>query len=109
MVEYNAGILDKRITIQSKVETDDGEGGVTETWTDVLECWAQVQPFGGKQVYEYRSLNVKATHRIKVRGEIDVTEADRIIFRSRIFKIHVIEDELEENVLKWITCEEIRN
>lgn len=109
LADLDAGILDKRITIQFKTMTSDSEGGNTETWSDRSSCWAEVKPFGAKQVYEYQSLNVKASHKIKVRGNIIVQENDRIIFRTRVFEVLTVENEGESNVVKWVTCREVRN
>lgn len=108
-VDLDAGILDKRITIQETFEDDDLAGGVIDNWSEVITCWAQVKPLGAKQVYEYRSQNVKATHKIKVRGNISVTDNNRILYGSRIFEILFVENELEENVVKWVTCREVRS
>ena len=109
MADLDAGILNKRIMLQKVVETSDGEGGYTEVWQDVKKCWAQIKPFGAKQVFEYKSLNVKATHRIKVRANIIVEENYRICYKTRTFEVLTVENEDEAEVVKWVVCKEVRN
>ena len=109
MTDLDAGILDKRIIIQETTDTDDDQGGFDESWADATSCWAEIRPFGAKQVAEYRSLNVHASHRIKVRASVPVEEENRILYGSRVFEILTIENENEDNVVKWITCKETRS
>lgn len=109
MANLDAGILNKRGVIQKPVETPDGEGSFTEAWEDVKKCWMQIKPLGAKQVYEYRSLNVKATHRVKVMANIEVEESYRICYkRNRYLNVLSVENEDEAEVVKWVTCEEVR-
>lgn len=109
MADLDAGILNKRITIQETTETSNDRGGFTEVWSTYESRWAEIRPFGAKQVYEYRSLNVHATHRIKVRADSAVQENNRIVYGSRIFEVLTVENEFEDNVVKWVTCKETRN
>lgn len=109
MADLDAGLLNKRITIQEATETSDGRGGFTEGWLDTMTCWACIEPLFAKQIFEYRSLNVNASHRIKVRASITVEENNRILYGTRIFEVLTVENESESEVVKWITCKEVRN
>ena len=109
MVDLDAGILNKRITIQQNVETDNGRGGFTESWEDVGTYWAEIKPLFAKQIFEYRSLNVHATHQIKVRANVIIDEDDQIIYGSRTFEVLTVENESESEVVKWVICKETRN
>lgn len=108
-VDIDAGTLRHRITIQEPgTPTADGEGGFTPTWTDSATVWAKIRPMRAKQVEEYRSINVNATHLIEVRGAVTVEESYQIIFGSRTFEVLTVENELEESVKKWVICKERR-
>lgn len=61
-----------------------------------------------KQVLEYKSVNVEASHLIKIRGEIAVSELNRVVVGSRIFEILNVEDIQERGIVKWISCKERR-
>ena len=109
-VDIDAGELDKRITIQAPGDpVSDGQGGFTPAWEDYLTVWAKIRPMRAKQIEEYRSVNVHATHLIEVRGGVDIQENHRIVFGSRIFEDVTIENEKEEGVKKWVTCKERRD
>lgn len=58
------------VTIRYRVMTPDNEGGHTETWFDRRNVWAEVCPMSAKQLFEYKSINVEATHRIKILGNL---------------------------------------
>jgi len=68
--------LKHRITIQELSVLADGEGGFIESWDDVETVFAAVYPISAKQVFEYRSVGVDATHIIKVRGDIDISTTE---------------------------------
>lgn len=58
------------ITIRYRVMTPDNQGGFIETWYDRSNIWAEICPMTSKQVFEYASVNVDATHRIKINGDL---------------------------------------
>jgi head-tail adaptor len=60
--------LKHRIVFQQKVSTPDGEGGFNETRVDFLPRWAAVIPIRAQQRFDFRSVNVEATHWVKTRG-----------------------------------------
>lgn len=96
------------VTIQAKVSTTDGEGSFSENWQDVKTVSAAVLPMKATQQFQYKSINVDATHLVKIRGEIAVTEQNRIKWGTRYFEILTIEDIQERGVFKMLTCLEKR-
>lgn len=104
----NIGELRQRITIQEKGLVPDGEGGFIEDWADKKTVWAKVIVVQARQQYEFNSVGVEATHRFEVRGNVKVTEDQRIRFKNRFFEIKTIEDIEERGIRKVITCRELR-
>ena len=102
----NATVMRHPIWIQSIVRVADGMGGHKEYWQDVKKVFAAVDPIMAKQVFEFRSLNNEATHRIKMHGFIDINKNQRIKFGSRLFEILVIENIQERDFLKVVTVKE---
>lgn len=96
------------ITIQSLVRVHDYEGGEEATYIDEKQVAAVISPIQARQQFNYKSVGVDATHLIKVRGLIDITEKNRIKFGTRLFEILTIEDIQELGVLKVCTCKEVR-
>lgn len=104
-----ASILRHRVNIQSATRASDGEGGVATSWTTTLsDVAASVDPIQARQQFQYKSVNVDATHFIKMRGEITVTEKQQIVWGSRTFEILTVEDINENGALKFITTKERR-
>jgi len=104
-----ATILRHRVNIESHMGTTDGEGGFIETWATVIaNVPASVDPIQARQVFQYRSVNVEATHWIKTRGDVSIAESDRIRWGTRVFEILVIEDIQEQGIVHLITTKEAR-
>jgi len=96
------------ITVQYLSKLSDGEGGYYESWHSRPNIAAAIYPMRAEQIWEYRSINVEATHIIKIRGKIDLTEVDRIYWnvKEKIFEILTIENIQEQDWVKVITCKE---
>ena len=58
------------VTIRYRQMVPDNEGGHTEVWYDRRDVWAEICPMMAKQIFEYASINVHATHRIKILGNL---------------------------------------
>jgi SPP1 family predicted phage head-tail adaptor len=100
-----------RLTVQTLVEVDDGAGGFEETWIDEDDIWGAVYPMSAKRVDEYKSINVDATHMVKVRGTCaigDTSYKQRFRFDGRDFDVLTVENAQERDVVKWVTCKENR-
>lgn len=67
------------ITIRYRSMTPDGEGGFTETWFDRPDIWAEICPIKAKQQFEYQSINVEATHLIKIAGNLDFQDNTKYV------------------------------
>jgi hypothetical protein len=100
--------------IQSRVDVADGVGGVTEgEWTSTTEdphAFALI-PTSSTQVWEDKTVNVKATHIVKMRYEIPVSQLDRIVIdfegpNERIFEILDIDDIQGRGIVNWIVTKE---
>jgi|WetSurMetagenome_2_1015567.scaffolds.fasta_scaffold51913_4 SPP1 family predicted phage head-tail adaptor len=97
------------IYIQTVGTTTDGEGGEIENWSDSGSgCFAAIFLIRAQQVFVFRSVNVDATHFIKIRGEITVSELNRIRFGTRYFEILTVENIQERGIVTWITTKEMR-
>lgn len=108
-VDVDAGTLRHRVTIQTATDTSNGEGGFVKSWSDYDTVWAFIRPMRAKQIDEYKSINVHATHLVEMRGNVDIQENQQIVFGSRVFEVLTVENEKEEGVKKWVTCKERRN
>lgn len=97
--------------IQAVSTADDGRGGEVETWVNTHPNPHNfaVLPMSTKQVMDFASINVEATHMIKFRGLIDISELNRIVIESRIFEVLTVENYQERDILKVAICKERRS
>ena len=65
------------ITFQQETSVSDGEGGFTMSWTDFLSVFAAVYPYRASQRFEFKSVDVDATHLIKTTGYLQLPEATK--------------------------------
>lgn len=102
---------DKYGFVQQNVNVPDGRGGFTQEWTNTSpkEHSMAILPLTAKQVLEYKSVNVEASHLIKMRAEIPVSELNRIVYNGRIFEILSAEDIQEKGVVNWVFTKERRS
>lgn len=59
-----------KVTINYKTVVSDGEGGFVTTWHSRPNVWASIWPISAKQVYEFDSIDVHATHMVGIRGNL---------------------------------------
>lgn len=106
-----------QVIIQVRSLAHDGEGGFVETYTSqsttatppvVIKRWAAVCPLQAWQLTNYKSVNVEASHMIKIRGSVTINESDRILFGAREFEVLTVEDIQERGVMKVCLCKERR-
>lgn len=96
----NAGKLRHRVTIQQLVKTDDGYGGIVETWQDVATVWAAVEPLRGNERYRAQQVQAELTHKVIMRYRAGIKPQMRLLYGNRIFEIEAVIDVEERH--KWI-------
>lgn len=62
-----AGLLDQRVTVQTRTESRSGSGEVTWNWVDWRTVWASVLPLSGTKYFSAEQLQAATTHTVKVR------------------------------------------
>jgi len=104
-----AARLRQRITFEEPVETPDGAGGYTRSFTEVATVWAEMVPYapslGGERNLD-RQLQEQVTHRVLIRYRDDITPAMRIHYAGRYFNIRTVINVNEANVLLHLLAEE---
>lgn len=102
------GNLRKRISVQSEQQTADGAGGYTLTWTTLATLWADIVPATGRELYTAGHLEGRVTHKITTRWRADlaVTSDMRIAYNTRVFNIHAVMNDGENNQWMILLVEE---
>jgi SPP1 family predicted phage head-tail adaptor len=86
------GELNRRVTIQSRAAGHDADGQASETWADVLTCWAAIRPLGGRELLLAKSVQAESTHEVTMRYRTTVDASMRIVYEGRIFNITNLND-----------------
>jgi head-tail adaptor len=102
--------------IQKNIATRTARGDEIKEWenTSLQPHSFALLPMSATQINEYKSQNVEATHLIKIRAEIPVSELNRFIVNygednERVFEIKTIDDIQERGVLNWVFTKERRS
>lgn len=83
----NAGLLNRRITIQTKTSAPDSSGQMIDSWSNLFGMWTQVLTSGGKEFYAAQKLRSDVTAVFKVRYTRGISVQQRINYEGRIFEI----------------------
>ncbi len=82
-----AGELRHRLTFKGPTHTNDGQGGITETWGSAFTIWGSLEPLKGKEFYDSQLINSEISGKAKVRYRNDIDPTMQIYFGTRTFKI----------------------
>lgn len=101
-----ASLANNRITIQNKAMIDDGAGGQSVSWNDMITVWAIIEPTVGREIYSNSQKQSRVDAKITIRyqslfQDTRDTAAYRIQFGNRLYGIvaskNVGEDMKTEN------------
>lgn len=85
-----AARLRHSITIETLAVTQDAEGGMVETYTELVKTKAEILPFSGGEKYSAQQSKSQAMFRIKIRYQdalANLGTEDRILFGARVFDV----------------------
>jgi SPP1 family predicted phage head-tail adaptor len=86
------GRLNRRLTLEAPVESDDGAGGVTRGYTAIATLWASVEPVAARGEAVAAALGATISHRIRIRYSADITLRHRFRDGARSFRIVAMRD-----------------
>lgn len=109
----NPAKYDKRVTIQTQIETDNEDGDTGLDWHDFKTVWASMHPMRGKQYTESKKLRPELTFKITIRYSQKIIDewyknniGLRLKYGTRRFEIMDIIDPDEANTELEIMCVE---
>jgi SPP1 family predicted phage head-tail adaptor len=102
-----AGLLDRRITIQSATITQNAIGEAISTWSNFATVWASVEPISGREFWAMQQVHAEVTVRIRIRYLAGVLPKMRITGSgSKVFNIEAIINPAERNGHLELLCSE---
>lgn len=98
--------LNRLVTLQRPMETDNGAGGTTPSWVKVADVWAKMRPGRGGEGLRWGQLTATTMETITIRHFPGLSETWRIVFEGRVFNIRDIADLEEAHFFHELSCEE---
>ena len=77
-----AGMLNERVRIEAKDESDDDVGGQDVSWTEVDTVWAEVMPVSGEKKVFAQRIEASARYTVKIRNRDDLDPTMRLVWLS---------------------------
>lgn len=103
---FDPGQMSARLNIESKVETPDGQGGITATYMETGSAWALIEPAEGTVQEDASAETFRRTHRIWLRFRTDVSAGMRLRKGARLFWIGGTQDPDDSRRYLICHCEE---
>ncbi len=92
MLAIATGKLNRRVTIQAPVRSENGKGGILKSWDDLITVWAEMIPLRGSEALDQALLERRQIWKVTIRHRDDVSPDNRLQFRGRPMNIITAED-----------------
>lgn len=102
-----AGELRHKITIESRTNSQDAYGAVTETWATHVTAWASIEPVTAKEYFEQGKVIGEVTTKITIRYQSGITSLMRVAWGSKIYGIIMVGNTAERNKEIMLLCKEV--
>lgn len=100
-----AGKLRHRLFLEAPVETPDGSGGVSISWTMQAALWGEVRPRRSNERTSTDAQRTHITHRITVRHRTDVRPQMRFTHGTKTYRITGSFD--PDGRSTWLACDAV--
>ncbi len=104
----DAGKLNRRITIQQRVQTKDADGGIVDAWSDFAEnIWSNVIYLDSveRKATNAGGIKLEAKTRFIIRYLSGITNTMRVSFNSQHYNIRHINDFDDKHAYMIISCD----
>jgi SPP1 family predicted phage head-tail adaptor len=103
----DAGLMNRRVTFQTRTSGRDAEGGPLDAWTDAFSCWASIRPASSRSIRLAGAEQDAVTHEVIIRYRASVTAKMRIVYQGVPFDIKgaPIDEEMRHEQLTLV-CEQ---
>jgi SPP1 family predicted phage head-tail adaptor len=82
--------MDNKVTIFSRVETQNEYGELILTDSMKASVWANVVPIGGKETWMAQQIVPEAKFKMLIRYRDDLDETDKVLFQGKEYDIAYI-------------------
>ena len=102
----DSSTLRRRITIQSRTATLDSFGQQVTTWTNLVSCWASIEPLSGHELIAAQAVSSELSHTVTIQYRTTVTAAMRVLYQGRVLNIQSVTDPETAHVALQLLCSE---
>src|SRR5574340_200548 len=103
------GDLNRRVTIQQRRASVDAFGQQVQTWTDLLTCWAHIEPLTGRELLSAQALVSEVSYQVTILYRPEITAAMRVLYRDKVFSVGAVIDPDAEHIGLQLLCSEGAN
>jgi SPP1 family predicted phage head-tail adaptor len=105
------GERNRRVEVQTNTPTLLPGGGEQASWATTSTVWAKVTNLTGRKLESARQIDIDATVAIETRfcgtgGVAGITNANQLVYNTRILEIVHVNDKFEQHIELIITCKE---
>ena len=97
-----AGSLNRRLSVERRIQNFDALGGIGEGWLPLFDVWAKILPLTSRQQHDGSALVDHTSHNIYLRYRNDIKSGMRFRLLSRIFNIITVRDPDETS--RYLHC-----
>lgn len=88
-----AGLLDRRVTLERRVEVVDPSGQPVISWVPLATVWARVEPLGGRENFGAQQFVATGDLRFTIRWRADVTPLHRVTYAGVHYDVVSVAEE----------------
>ena len=103
----DAGLMRHRIRIQKQTSTRNKLGELVDSWEDVANVRASINPLSGRDFMAAMQDQAEVTHKVTIRYNADVKASMRVLYGNRVFDILHIIDTWEQHREMVLMCKEL--
>lgn len=101
------GSLNRRLTLETPVETPDGAGGSIVTFGAVATLWAEVMPLQAGSTVRADARGADVSHRIVIRAGTDVSPRHRFRDGPAIYDVIAVRERGRRRFLEILAVQRI--
>lgn len=103
----DAGLMRHRIRIQKPSSERNELGEPINTWIDVANVRASINPLSGRDFIAAMQDQAEVTHKVTIRYNVAVKASMRVLYGNRVFDILHIIDTWEQHREMVLMCKEL--
>jgi SPP1 family predicted phage head-tail adaptor len=106
-VAVRIGAYRQRVTLQQPVTTRDAQNAPVVDWTTLATVWARVTPALGQEQVQTGAMTSRVRYEVALRFRSDVTAAMRVLWGTKILRIHGVIDPDARRERLMLDCSEL--